>query len=203
MKVHTYKNYEEYKQAQLDGIYKHPTVKDNVNYEWVQREDIDFIHTNIIKPHFENLGITPGFGICHGAKLGKENTWFQEKTGISFIGTDISIETNPEMNLINWDFHNVKEEWKDSVDIIYSNSLDHSYDPSHALRQWISCLKETGILVLEHTNCHLESTPTDPFGATEQEYILLLKEVGFSTVMSKPFSSNRKKTFIYSTGAKK
>jgi SAM-dependent methyltransferase len=40
------------------------------------------------------------------------------------------------------------DEWVDSVDLIYSNSLDHSYDPIHCLRQWFKCLRPGGICIL-------------------------------------------------------
>ena len=140
MKIHEYKNYEEYVKAQEEGVYNHPVVPDNINYEWIQYPDIEFIKDSVITHYFNELKITPKYGICHGAKLGKENKWFEEVTGIDFIGTDIVVETNEEMKLIRWDFHKIKEEWKNKFDVIYSNSLDHSYDPRLALRQWTSCL---------------------------------------------------------------
>jgi hypothetical protein len=197
MKLWKYESYEEYVKSQIDGIYKHPTVKDNYNYEWYESNDITFLNNNVIGPHFSKLNKVPKFGICHGAKLGKENIEFEKQTGINFIGTDISIDTNPDMKLIRWDFHKIKEEWINSVDIIYTNALDHSYDPELCLKQWTKCLSDIGIGILEYTKNDLASTSTDPFGATLQEYCDLVNSTGGKVLNIFNFSTRkRNKSFV-------
>jgi hypothetical protein len=191
MKIWKYDSYEEYVKSQVDGIYNHPTVKDNYNYEWYESCDIIFLRDNVINPHFLKCGKTPKFGICHGAKLGKENIEFEKQTGVSFIGTDISIETNPKMKLIEWDFHEIKDEWINAVDIIYSNALDHSYDPKLCLKRWIKCLSDVGIGIIEHSNNDLKSTSTDPFGATIEEYCELIGYCGGKIINIHKFSGKR------------
>lgn len=194
MKLWKYKNHDEYVKSQVDGIYKHPTVKDNVNYEWVQLKDIHFINDAIFAHYFSDY--SPKFGICHGAKLGKENMWFEQVTGIDFIGTDLVIESNEQMKLINWDFHDSKKEWLGKFDVIYSNALDHSYDPNLALTRWIECLSDRGICILEHTRFHSESTSTDPFGATIEEYNNLIDSLPTRNRKQFSFRSKIDKTFI-------
>jgi hypothetical protein len=186
MKLYKYKNNEEYISCQKKGVYNHPALGNSVDYEWVNYPEIQFIKNNIINPHFDKLNITPKKGICHGAKLGKENKWFEEVTGVDFIGTDISTETNEEMKLIQWDFHKVKNEWKNNIDIIYSNSLDHSYDPNLVLRRWVSCLTLDGICIIEWSKYDSEESYSDTldgmkvdcFGASLEEYKTMIESAG-------------------------
>ena len=48
---------------------------------------------------------------------------------VNVLGTEISSTATNYPNTIEWDFHDVKEEWVSNVDIVYSNSIDHSYKP--------------------------------------------------------------------------
>ena len=61
----------------------------------------------------------------------------------------------------------MKPEWLSSVDFIYSNSFDHSFDPEKCLSAWMSCLKPGGVCLLEHTDAHgpRSANELDPFGA--------------------------------------
>ncbi len=197
MKIHKYTNYQEYIEAQRNGIYNHPTVRDNINYEWVQKKDLVFITNNVIKPHFKKVKRKPEFGICHGAKLGKENMWLEEISNIDFIGTDLIIESNKKMKLLNWDFNKVNQEWLEKFDVLYSNSFDHSPEPEKTLQIWIEQVRAGGIIILEHTEGHIDSTKTDPFGATLDEYITLVKSMkNVSNINVQNFNSNRNKNFV-------
>ena len=71
---------------------------------------------------------------CHGTRQGFEQKWFSKNLECKVIGTEISDNANDYKNTIEWDFHNVKKEWIGSVDFIYSNALDHSYDPNKCLK---------------------------------------------------------------------
>ena len=46
------------------------------------------------------------------------------------------------------DYHDEAPQWKHRADFIYSNSLDHSYDPDLALSRWISYLRPGGIVLI-------------------------------------------------------
>ena len=209
MKIYKYNNHEDYVKAQEEGVHRHPhpDVHDSINYEWVQRQDVEFIRDNVIAPYFNELGIVPKYGICHGAKLGKENRWFEEATGMDFIGTDLIVETNEKMKLIQWDFHEIKEEWKNKFDVIYSNALDHSYSPPLALDRWTSSLSPNGICILEWSENSSEenSNHIDPFGASLQEYKLMIQaskgeivsELAFKSVVDvPPYRRFQDKVFI-------
>lgn len=64
----------------------------------------------------------------------------------------------------------------EGCDFIYSNSLDHSYDPEKALDAWMSCLTKNGVCIIEHSSGDEKSTELDPFGAPlmNMAYIITL-----------------------------
>jgi len=101
------------------------------------------------------------FGICHGSRRGNEQLWFAKHLCWpqgTVIGTEISETATRFPNTIQWDFHKVKDEWLNSAAFVYSNALDHSYDPRIAITQWMRCVNvDWGVLLLEHNDFH---TPT-------------------------------------------
>ena len=109
----------------------------------------------------------PAAGLCHGTRRGLEQAWFAERLpGCEVWGTEISDTADQFPQTLQWDFHEVKPEWLGAMDFIYSNSLDHAYDPEKALNAWMSCLRPGGLTLLEHTDLHGASAATelDPFG---------------------------------------
>lgn len=128
---------------------------------WVMEENIRFIS--------EYIGVTmnPKFALCHGTRQGKEQEWFMKYVpGCSVLGTEIADTAEQFPNTIYWDFHDVKPEWVNSVDFIYSNSIDHSYNPVKCLQAWMRCVKIGGVCILEHysDNHPDKASPVDPFG---------------------------------------
>jgi hypothetical protein len=149
-------DYEKYLEIQKDGN------KRKIEKVWVIEENIAFL-SNYIK----NAMPSPQFGICHGTRSGKEQEWFRKYIGCNVIGTEISDTAELFPHTIRWDFHETKPEWIDAVDVIYSNSFDHSYDPEKCLDAWMSCIKKGGLCIIEHSNAHGPSgaSELDPFGA--------------------------------------
>lgn len=134
--------------------------KRKINRVWVQEENIEFL-SEYIRQHIPN----PHFGLCHGTRRGLEQKWFKKYLGCNVIGTEISETAWDFPDTIQWDFHDVKSEWIDTVDFIYSNSLDHSYDPEKCLNAWVSCLNSGGMVIIEHSDDHVIAKESDPFGA--------------------------------------
>jgi len=71
--------------------------------------------------------------------------------GIDVIGTDISPTASQFPNVLQWDFHDVKQEWIENVDFVYSNSWDHSFDLERLFKNWMECLKPSGRLFISWT----------------------------------------------------
>jgi hypothetical protein len=150
-------DYERYRKIQEAGN------KDKLHQVWVKKENIDFISEYLRN----NYSADCNFGICHGTRRGKEQQWFREYMDCEVIGTEISDTATQFEHTIKWDFHEVKPEWKNSVDFIYSNAFDHSHDPEKCLNAWISCLKPGGFCFIEHSEGHSTKSTSelDPFGA--------------------------------------
>jgi hypothetical protein len=149
-------DYQNYRKIQEDSN------KLKINNIWVIEENIAFL-----SKYIKNLVQSPQFGICHGTRRGKEQEWFRKYLGCEVIGTEISDTAETFPYTIQWDFHEVKPEWLDSVDFIYSNSFDHSYDPEKCLDAWMSCLRKGGLCIIEHSSLHgpQGASKRDPFGA--------------------------------------
>ncbi|MBL0059163.1 MAG: hypothetical protein IPP35_08665 [Elusimicrobia bacterium] len=149
-------DYDTYRKVQIKGN------KEKIKNVWVVEEDIahlsDFIRKIIGDVHF---------GLCHGTRRGKEQEWFSKYLGCKVLGTELSDTATQFPNTIQWDFHDVKPEWMDKVDFIYSNAFDHSYDPEKCLSAWMSCVRKNGVCIIEHSSEHIPGSVTklDPFGA--------------------------------------
>ena len=157
-------DYERYRRVQTEGNRK------KLANVWVLEENVRFLADFIQR----TVGDVR-FGICHGTRRGEEQKWFREQLGAEVIGTEISDTATQFPNTIQWDFHEVKPEWIDAVDFIYSNSLDHSYDPRACLDAWMRCVRPGGVCIIEHTARHEHATQLDPFGASvvQMPYLIL------------------------------
>lgn len=120
--------------------------------EWVKEGEIEFLANymkNDLKLPFKNK-----FGLTHGTRCGKEQEWFMKYIGdeMKVLGTEISPEAKDFPYTVVWDFHNVKAEWKEHTDFVYTNALDHSYNPKYAIGQWMSEVAKDGVLILHWKN---------------------------------------------------
>lgn len=147
-------DYEKYKQVQVAGNRR------KIDSVWVLEENIAFLADYITK----NVNRVE-FGLCHGTRRGKEQEWFRKYLQCDVLGTEISDTAEQYPDTIQWDFHDVKPEWIDAVDFIYSNSFDHSYDPQKCLSAWMSCIRTGGVCIIEHSSRHERANELDPFGA--------------------------------------
>ena len=161
-RVWKYDSKEEYVDVQIKACNK------TLDWQWVKEPSI-----LVIAEQLKSKLDTITKGICHGTRSGNEQLWLSNFLGVEVIGTDISPEAAKNLNTIEWDFHDVKKEWLDSMDFVYSNALDHSYDPKKAVSAWMSCLRNGGYCILHWSPGHLRATKRDPYGATLEEYKML------------------------------
>ena len=167
MNLYKFKNKEEYKDIQEKGNIR------KLDCVFVNKSVINAISKYIIE-HIKK----PSFGICHGTRRGVEQELLSKETGAHVIGTEISSTATQFPNTIQWDFHEIKDEWINSTDFIYSNSIDHSYDPEMALSQWLKCLNKNGLCFIEYTRFNKQFTKLDCFSANKEEIKLLIERVG-------------------------
>lgn len=160
MKQYQYKDHDDYVKNQIQSS---QSRESNV---FVQAETLDVIAQKLQ----EKLSALNN-GICHGTCNGYEQKYFRDKLKADVIGTDISPTAAQYPHTIQWDFHEVKDEWLDSFDFIYSNAFDHSYDPAMCIDRWMSCLRRGGYCILHWTIWHHKISQGQPLGATLGEYI--------------------------------
>jgi hypothetical protein len=164
-------DYERYRHAQIQG--NHAKLSNN----WTYKPSIAALSDYMVK----KIG-RPSFGICHGTRRGNEQLWFKEflGDGVNVIGTEISDTATQFPNTIRHDFHETCDEWVGRADFVYSNSWDHAYDPSKAIRVWVESLKPNGLLFLEHSMGHLPeyTGEMDPFGVTFPEFLEFIDASG-------------------------
>jgi hypothetical protein len=181
MKIFKYKDYNEYVNTQI-----------TTNVIKISNVYVDDISLNHLMSYIVNtLHITPKSILCHGTSRGLEQKIIKSKLEEfkiypTIIGTEISHTATQFENTIQWDFNLTKEEWKNNVDVIYSNSFDHCFDPAECLDTWMSCVTQNGVCVLEYSPiCDTNSSKSDPFGATLDEYkTLILKKYEIVDIIS-------------------
>lgn len=180
MQVYEYKDYDEYREAQVKAN------RAKLKSSWIKTETVELVCQRI------RLSTPiPTFGLCHGTRHGDEQRLFAHRLGCRVLGTEISDTATQFPNTIQWDFHAVRDEWVNACDFVYSNSLDHSNDPALALAQWIKCLSDKGLLIIEWTEKTgkgkpRHSTVTDPFTATAAEVCELIGKAGGCVIETIP-----------------
>jgi len=202
---HMFKNHEEYVQAQLsktDQILK----KDASNIpNWVKREDVQFLARYMQSEM--HLPFKHKFALAHGTRSGREQSWFMEfLPGMRVLGTELSpLAAGP--NTVVMDFHEVKPEWIGQADFVYSNALDHSYNATFAVQQWMKEVSPEGVLIVEWTMMHTKeglSGQVDIFGGTLQEFQELILNAGpfqIAAVVENPKVTERRTHYIFARHA--
>lgn len=163
MKTHQYKNYEEYVEKQQEAN------RLKIESVWVKRHSIEWIVGKC-----ENVRKI----ICHGTRNGKEQEYFKEYIPNSdVIGTEISSNASQFPMTVQWDFAEPKEEWVENFDLLYSNSIDHSYNIYNTLETWYNQLRSGGYFVIEMQTGwgSLEANEWDPLSISCEEMESLLK----------------------------
>ncbi len=125
-------------------------------------------------------------GLVHGVRNGKFMTFIKQSLGIDLVSTEISPARStdrPESVEGGWDFHNVKPEWENSFDFVWSSSYFHSYDPYKCIQQWMKCVKRgsTGQCILLHHAPGETAKQVErdiPFGANLDQTILMINAAG-------------------------
>lgn len=169
-------NYKKYVDAQVS------LNKRKIKKVWVTKEDIKYISQFLT-----------GEGICHGARNGFEVREFNKY--FNTIGTDIS-DNAYRHGLIQWDFHNQKDEWIEKFDFVYTNSFDHSHNPELAFKTFMGQLKKGGKCVV-HTKVKMDNLLPDHlgdcFGASKKELIKMFGNPEFYTFNNRDIYIKTKK----------
>ena len=172
--LHKYDSYEEYKESQIK------LNKRKIDLTFADEKTLKKV-SSIVKESIDIQKTKPSkvFGICHGSRNGFEQNLLNKIIPDSdIIGTDISDTALNFENTVHWDFHDKKDEWVGKFDFVYSNSLDQSWKPKHALSTWLDQIKDDGVVIIEHTVYHSpeHAGAGDPFGVRPLVMPYLLTE---------------------------
>ena len=165
--LHQYESYEQYRRVQTH----HNRRK--LHLVWADEVTLSLLCDELRReiPNKERL-----VGLCHGTRNGFEQRFIADFAGFDVIGTEISDTADQFERTVHWDFHEVNEEWLGKFDFVYSNSLDHAWNPRQAVETWLNQLNGTGVLALECTHGHgpEATSEMDPFGVrpTVVPYVL-------------------------------
>lgn len=97
---------------------------------------------------------------CMGCRQGTEVFEFKERFPKAKVyGVDItdnidSIRTHLDVHIEKQDFNKLPDNWENKFDLIFSNSLDHSYEPRRTINEWARVTRSGGHMLLE-----LSTTP--------------------------------------------
>lgn len=148
-------DYQSYRASQIHK------AKSDTGDVWADPKTLDLI-AEYAQTHLSSSS----FLLCHGSKSGMESDYLAKKLGCDGLGTDIS-PPNAAKGVVEWDFHERCDDWVGRASLIYTNALDHSYDPKKALDTWVDQLAPGGLIFVEHTMLHgpAGAGASDPFGA--------------------------------------
>ena len=164
MKLWKYKTYDEYVKVQTEG---------NVNKlknVWADQKVFDLIAK--YKPDAKDI-------ICHGTRNGAELDMFKKAIPSLYhiVGTEISHTAKQFPNTIQHDFHKQIPSFVNKFDIVYSNSIDHSYDPFKALKTWTDQVNQNGLLCIElATGAENKMRELDPLEISPRELTQIIEE---------------------------
>ena len=173
MKVWKYESYEEYVAAQTEAN------KRKLRNTWVRSETIDLI-AGCVSEYVVAI-------LCHGTRNGFEQALFRKKFPHAIIsGTEISDTAKTFPMTAHHDFHDPLDTWHGCAQIVYSNSLDHAYDPRKALLTWRDQLAPHGRLFIEYsfTEQTNVSSAADPLEISREELEQLFEECGLVVHMT-------------------
>lgn len=200
-----FKSHEDYVQAQrskTDGLLKQDA---SAVPNWVTREDVQFLARHMqMEMH---LPFHHKFALAHGTRSGREQSWFMEfLPGVRVLGTELSpLAAGP--NTVVMDFHEVKPEWVGQADFVYSNALDHSYNATFAVQQWMKEVSPEGMLIVEWSMMHTKAGlhgKVDIFGGTLDEFQDLIRNAGpfqIAAVVKNPKVGERRTHYIFARHA--
>jgi hypothetical protein len=179
LKQREYESYEQYVRHQQSKLAHLDLAEYDRNYRQVLTERLRGLPA--VKPEAQV--------ICLGARQGTEVKAFRD-LGCSAIGVDLN--PGPDNPLVVYgDFHNLQYPVA-SMDILFTNSMDHAFDMEKMLGEVARVLKPGGLFVVEAMKGGEKEGGPDQYASlwwnSTDDLVALLKRRGFTLARRAPFS---------------
>ncbi|HWF18204.1 MAG TPA: class I SAM-dependent methyltransferase [Verrucomicrobiae bacterium] len=152
LKQREYSSYEQYVEHQQS------------KFKYLDLADYDVNYRRLLKERLQGLPIVKhgANALCLGARQGTEVKAFLD-LGCFAIGLDLNPgKENPFV--LQGDFHHTQFP-SQSVDIIFTNSFDHAFDPQKLIAEIKRLLKPDGALIIEAIHGEAESDAPDNYAS--------------------------------------
>jgi SAM-dependent methyltransferase len=127
--------------------------------------------------------------LCLGARQGTEVAAFQD-LGCFAVGVDLNPGANNPLVLYG-DFHNLQFAAQ-SVDIVFTNSLDHAFNLKKLTGEITRVLKPGGMLIVEAIRGSAEKTAPDHYASlwwnATEDLVMVFEQNSFKAVQRESFS---------------
>lgn len=154
--------YDEYKDIQIERS----------NSKWHSTTFDEYLFFKIIMSCIPKMTVTgikklnPKKVLCVGIRDGNEYFAFNKLKLISnlYAGSEIyGVDINPKVvgvgeNCFEADFNHLPAEWGGNFDLLYSNSLDHSYNVERTVLEWRRVLQNNRFIILTLSTADVSST---------------------------------------------
>lgn len=131
-----YRNYDDYLNHQASKL------------QYIDLSDYDRWFRTCLAERLARLPeVKPGMSaLCLAARIGTEVKAFQD-VGCFSVGIDLNPGPNNKY-VLSGDFHEIQFP-ADSVDVVYTNSIDHAFDAARMIAEVRRVLKPSGIFIVE------------------------------------------------------
>lgn len=149
-----YKDYKEYLKQQVV----------RAESKWGRKPEFNDPFIKSLKNTFNKVNVgQPKSICCMGVRDGTELFVLKELfPKAEVIGVDITeniktIKTENKVKVYLQDFNNLPNGWTDKFDLVFSNSLDHSFNPSNTIKEWHRATSKYILLELStHSETNIE-----------------------------------------------
>lgn len=140
-----YQKYVTLQRTKTDAL----AAKGQAATQFVYRKQMDDV-ASVARRHVQ---FVTRFALCHGVRSGRETVWLREGLAAEKVqvwGTELSpVAAASASWTVTWDFHKARPEWLGAADVVYSNSLDHSYNATLAIVAWMNQVQPRGALLIQ------------------------------------------------------
>ena len=160
-------------------------------FKYLDLTDYDLNYRRQLKERLQKSALLkPGASVlCLGARQGTEVKAFQD-LGCFAVGIDLN--PGPENKFVlTGDFHEIQFP-AESVDVVFTNSFDHAFDPEKMIGEIARILKPNGLLIIEAIHGEEQASAPDHYASfwwrRIDDLVALLTRHGFKPVQRASFS---------------